>query len=221
MPETLSAVETRILGSLIEKQRTTPDYYPLTLNALTNACNQISNRDPVVSFDEKTVVRGLDSLREKKLVWMVAAAGSRVPKYEQRFTEALALKEPEAAVLCLLMLRGPQTPGEIRSRAGRLHEFANLEEVESVFQALAARPDPLVKSLPRQPGMREVRWAHLLSGEVEWTPSATAEPRPEAAALEVRQEDERIARLEDEMRTVRQTLDELRQQFEQFKKQFD
>jgi len=221
MPETLSAVEVRILGSLIEKQRTTPDYYPLTLNALTNACNQISNRDPVVSFDEKTAVRGLDSLREKKLVWMVAAAGSRVPKYEQRITEALELKDPEAAVLCLLMLRGPQTPGEIRSRSGRLHEFADLEEVQSVLDTLSARPDPLVASLPRQPGMREIRWAHLLSGEVEWTPTAPAEPRPEAAALQVREEDERIARLEDEIRTLRQTLEELTQQFEQFKKQFE
>jgi len=221
MPETLSAVEVRILGSLIEKQRTTPDYYPLTLNALTNACNQISNRDPVVSFDEKTVVRGLDSLREKKLVWMVAAAGSRVPKYEQRITEALELKDPEAAVLCLLMLRGPQTPGEIRSRSGRLHEFADLEEVQSVLDTLSARPDPLVASLPRQPGMREIRWAHLLSGEVEWTATAPAEPRPEAAALQVRKEDERIARLEDEIRTLRQTLEELTQQFEQFKKQFE
>ncbi len=220
MPETLSAVEVRILGSLIEKQRTTPDYYPLTLNALTNACNQVSNRDPVVSFDEKTVVRGLDSLREKKLIWMVAAAGSRVPKYEQRITEVSGLKEPEAAVLCLLMLRGPQTPGELRSRSGRLHEFGDLEEVDSTLKALADRPEPLVSSLPRQPGMREIRWAHLLSGEVEWTPTA-AEPRPEAAALQVRQEDERIARLEDEIRTLRQTLEELKQQFEQFKRQFE
>ena len=218
---TLSAVEVRILGSLIEKQRTTPDYYPLTLNALTNACNQVSNRDPVVAFDEKTVVRGLDSLREKKLVWMVAAAGSRVPKYEQRITEALELKEPEAAVMCLLMLRGPQTPGEIRSRSGRLHEFANLEEVQSVLDALSGRPDPLVKSLPRQPGTREIRWAHLMSGEVEWAPPPAAEPRPEAAALQVRQEDERIARLEDDIRTLRQAVEDLKQQFEQFKRQFD
>ncbi len=221
MPDTLSALEVRILGSLIEKQKTTPDYYPLTLNALTNACNQVSNRDPVVSFDEKTVVRGLDSLRERKLAWMVAAAGSRVPKYEQRLTESLELKEPEAAVLCLLMLRGPQTPGEIRSRSGRLHEFKSLEEVETVLQALSARSAPLVKSLPRQPGMREIRWAHLLSGEVEWTPPVAAEPRPEAAALQVRQEDERIARLEDEVKALRQAVAELRQQFEQFKKQFD
>ncbi len=221
MTEALSPVEVRILGSLIEKQKTTPDYYPLTLNALTNACNQISNRDPIVSFDEKTVVRGLDSLREKKLVWMVTAAGSRVPKYEQRITEALQLKDPEAAVLCLLMLRGPQTPGEIRSRSGRLHEFGKLEEVQLVLEALSARPDPLVASLPRQPGTREIRWAHLLSGEVEWTPPAAAEPRTEAAALQVRQEDERTARLEDEIRTLRQTFEELKQQFEEFKKQFE
>jgi len=221
MSETLSAVEARILGSLIEKQRTTPDYYPLTLNALTNACNQTSNREPVVTFDEKTVVRGLDSLREKKLVWMVAAAGSRVPKYEQRLTEALALKDPEAAVLCLLMLRGPQTPGELRSRSGRLHEFGNLEDVESVLSALSARPEPLVASLPRQPGMREIRWAHLLSGEVEWTPPSAAEPRPEPAALEVRQEDERIARLEDDVRALRQTVEDLSRQFAEFRKQLE
>src|SRR5512135_1782010 len=123
MVETLDDVEVRILGALMEKQRTTPEYYPLTLNALTNACNQLSNREPVVSFDEKTVVRGLDSLRERKLVWVVTAAGSRAPKYEQRLTEALELKEPEGAIICLLLLRGPQTPGELRGRSGRLFNF--------------------------------------------------------------------------------------------------
>jgi len=219
--EILNPVEVRVLGSLVEKQITTPEYYPLTLNALTNACNQISNRDPVVSFDEKTVVRAIESLREKQLVWMVTGSG-RVPKYEHRLTEALRLAEQEVAVLCVLMLRGPQTAGEIRSRTGRLYEFQELSEVELTLEALTtAEPGPLVVKLPRQAGMKESRHAHLLSGEVRFEPQESAPPRPEPAALEVRAENERIARLEETIETMSQELTELKQQFLDFKKQFE
>ena len=219
MDQKLTAVEVRVLGSLIEKEITTPEYYPLTLNALVNACNQISNRDPVVSFDEKTVARALEDLREKKLVWMVTGVG-RVPKYEHRFAEALKLAEQELAVLCVLMLRGPQTVGEIRGRTGRLYEFKELEEVELTLQALMSAELPLVVKLPRQPGTKESRYAHLLSGEVQIEEREVA-PRIEPAVIEVRQENEKIAKLEEELAQVRIELSELKQQFVDFKKQFE
>jgi len=215
----LNQVEIRVLGSLIEKEITTPEYYPLTLNALINACNQLSNREPVVSFDEKTVVRALESLREKKLTWMVTGVG-RVPKYEHRFTEALQLAEQEAAVLCILMLRGPQTVGEIRGRTGRLYDFKELEEVELTLQALMAAQAPLVTRLPRQPGTKESRYAHLLAGEVQ-VEEREVTPRLEQATIEVRQENERFERLENELAEVKLELDQLKQQFLDFKKQFE
>ena len=219
MDQILTQVEVRVLGSLIEKEITTPEYYPLTLNALVNACNQLSNRDPVVSFDERTVARALESLREKKLAWMVTGIG-RVPKYEHNFSEALKLAEQELAVLCVLMLRGPQTVGEIRGRTGRLYEFKELEEVELTLQALMTADPPLAVKLPRQPGTKESRYAHLLAGEVQVEEREVA-PRLEPATLEVRQENERIAKLEEELAHVRGELAELKQQFVDFKKQFE
>ena len=223
-PVILNRVEVRVLGSLIEKQITTPEYYPLTLNALTNACNQTSNRDPVVSFDDKTAVRALESLREKKLVWMVTGAGSRVPKYEHRMAETFTLAEQEVAVLGVLMLRGPQTVGEIRGRTARMYEFQSLDEVEQVLDALMiSEPHPFVTKLPRQPGTKESRYAHLLGGEVkiERIEEQPAIARLEPAALEVRAENERMAKIEEEMEALRLELSELRQQFLEFKKQFE
>lgn len=214
----LNPVEVRVIGSLIEKQITTPEYYPLTLNALVNACNQTTNRDPVVSYDEKTVARALESLRERSLIWMVT--GSRVPKYEHRFTEQLKLAEQEISVMCVLMLRGPQTAGEIRGRTGRLYEFASLEEVEIVIESLMTAEPPFVMKLPRQPGTKESRYAHLLSGEVH-VEQQEVQPRPEPVMQEVRAENEKIARLESEVETLRQELQELRQQFLDFKSQFE
>jgi len=208
-----------VLGSLIEKEITTPEYYPLTLNALVNACNQISNRDPVVSFDEMTVARALESLREKKLAWMVTGVG-RVPKYEHRFTEALQLAAQEVAVLCVLMLRGPQTVGEIRGRTTRLYEFKELEEVELTLQALLSAQPPLALKLPRQPGTKESRYAHLLAGAVQIEEREVA-PRLEPATVAIRQENERLAALEDETAQLRSDLQELKQQFLDFKKQFE
>jgi len=215
----LTAVEVRVLGSLIEKEITTPEYYPLTLNALVNACNQISNRDPVVSFDDKIVARALEDLREKELVWMVTGVG-RVPKYEHRFAEALKLAEQELAVLCVLMLRGSQTVGEIRGRTGRLYEFKELEEVELTLQALMTAEPPLVVKLPRQPGTKESRYAHLLSGEVQIEEREVA-PRIEPAVLEVHRENEKFAKLEEDLAQVRIELSELKQEFVDFKKQFE
>src|SRR5215471_4952271 len=167
MKLTLTPVEARVLGSLIEKQITTPEYYPLSLNALTNACNQKSNRDPVVSFDEHTVLQATDGLREKKLGWVIKKADSRVLKYGHIFPEAFHLSPPEVAVLCVLMLRGPCTPGEIRAASGRLFNFEGLPEVEAALQALMENEQgALAAKLPRQPGRKESRYAHLLAGEV-------------------------------------------------------
>ena len=219
MDQILTTTEVRVLGSLIEKELTTPEYYPLTLNALTNACNQISNRDPVVSYDDKTVARALESLREKKLAWMVTGVG-RVPKYEHRFNEALQLAEQEVAVLCVLMLRGPQTVGEIRGRTGRLYEFKELEEVELTLQALMAAQPQLVTRLPRQPGTKESRYAHLLAGEVQFEDREVT-PRLEPATIEIREENERLAKLEGHVAELRADLELLKQQFLEFKKQFE
>ena len=219
----LTPAEVRVLGSLIEKQITTPEYYPLTLNALINACNQVSNRDPVVSFDDKVVARALESLREKKLVWLVTGVGSRVPKYEHRMTETFTLAEQEVAVMCVLMLRGPQTPGEIRGRTSRMYEFQSLEEVDQVLDALmVAEPNPFVIRLPRQPGTKEARYAHLLAGEVKIEEHSQASaPKMEPAMLEVRAENERMARLEQQIETLQLELGELKQQFLEFRKQFE
>lgn len=217
----LNPMEVRVLGSLVEKELTVPDYYPLTLNALTNACNQSSNRDPVMALDEHTVVRALDGLRDKKLAYLFDGAQSRVPKYGHRFGELFELTGPEVAALCVLMLRGPQTVGEIRGRTGRMHEFATLPEAEAVLEALAAKsPRPLVVKLPRQPGLKEQRYTHLLGGVPEITVSATV-PAPEAATLAVRAENERIARLEEETAALRREIEGLKEEFAKFRKQFE
>jgi uncharacterized protein YceH (UPF0502 family) len=220
----LNAEEVRILGALIEKQVTTPEYYPLTLNALRQACNQLSNRDPVVAFDERTVAWTLESLRDRKLIRVVTTADGRVPKYRHVLDEALGLKSPEMAVMCVLMLRGPQTVGEIRTRTERLYPFSALSFVETTLEDLMTRDAPLVVKLPRLSGQKESRYAHLLGGEVQVaaeTESSSSPQRAEAVTLEVRGERERIARLEDELKTVRAELAELREGFAEFKKQFE
>src|SRR5262245_5341782 len=202
--DTLNDVEVRVLGSLIEKEITTPDYYPLSLNALVAACNQSSNRNPVVHFDEATVARTLDTLREKKLVHMVDRLESRVTKYRHVLYEALSLGRPAIAVICVLMLRGPQTVGEIRTRTNRLYDFSSLDEVETTLNSLGSGESPLVIRLPRQTGQKEVRYAQLLSGEVK-----VMESEPESEP-----ELDRIGKLEKE-------VEDLKKQFEQFRKQFE
>jgi uncharacterized protein YceH (UPF0502 family) len=201
----LNEIEVRVLASLIEKESTTPEYYPLSLNSLTLACNQKTNRDPVVSFDENTVREALDSLRAKKLARPVA--GSRVVKYEHSFLEVLNLGRRELALLCTLMLRGPQTVGELRDRSDRLRSFSDLEEVEACLEGLMhIEPAPLVTRFARQPGMKEPRYMHLLSGETE-------PPAPKAAA--------RSATLEEQIEALRQELHELRDEFSRFRRQFE
>src|SRR5450755_652541 len=163
----LNQVETRVLGALIEKDVTTPDYYPLSLNALVNACNQKNNRDPVMNLDEEAVRQALNALQEKRLAGPTSSADSRVTKYEHRLQEVFNFTRGETAILCVLLLRGPQTPGELRGRTERMHRFEDLGDVQSTLQKLMQREPPLAAVLPRQPGTKESRYAHLLSGEVE------------------------------------------------------
>ena len=217
----LNPVELRVLGSLVEKDITTPEYYPMTLKALTSACNQTSNRNPVVSLSEHDVVLGLDALRERKLAFMFQGAESRVPKYGHRFLESFGLARPEAAVMCVLLLRGPQTAGEIRGRTGRMHEFAGLAETAATLDGLAARaPEPLVARLPRQAGFKEQRYAHLLAGDAP-APAPGPEPGPaiSGAPAATRPEDERLDRLETEGAALRAEVAELRRQVAELKKQ--
>ena len=209
MELTLHPVEVRVLGALLEKEITTPEYYPLSLNALVNACNQKSNRDPVVHFDEASVEEALASLRDQGLLLTITGAGSRVPKYGHRISEKLNLGRRELAVLCELMLRGPQTLGELRNHAERMHRFDDLAELEAVLE----RQAELVIKLPRRPGEKEARYAHLLSG----TPAAgDAETEPPAPPRL-----DRIGALEGEVARLRSDLEDLKRQLAGFQKQFE
>jgi uncharacterized protein YceH (UPF0502 family) len=202
----LEGAEARVLGSLLEKEIATPEYYPLSLNALVNACNQKSNRDPVVSYDEDTVENALLDLRTKGLAVRISGE-SRVPKHGQRFTEKFNLGRREAAILCVLLLRGPQTPGELRGRTERLYTFDDLEGVESTLTRLAEMG--FVKRLPRQTGFKESRYAHLLSGDVETVEEAAA-----AGAERTPSDRERIAALESALAALRAEFDAFRSRFE-------
>ena len=214
MTTILTDIETRVLGSLIEKQVTTPEYYPLTLNALTLACNQKNNRHPVTSYTESQVADAVESLREKNLSYVFYGSTSRVPKYKHVVPEVMHLSPPETALMCVLMLRGPQTPGELRGNAARLHEFSGLEEVEAVLNGLITHePEPLVIRLPRQVGQKEVRFAHLLSGEinVDALPVETERPSRQSG----------IERLEQKVDALTAEVEKLKDQFDQFRKQFE
>jgi hypothetical protein len=219
METILNEVEIRILGCLIEKEMTTPDYYPLTLNSLTTACNQKSNREPVVNFDETAVVVGLDSLRHKGLAMQAHGEGSRVPKYRHTLFEKLFLEPNQLALLCELLLRGPQTVGELRGRAERMHSFADLAAVETVLSELMEREPPLLCKLPRQPGRKEHRFAHLLAGQPAFADDEKLSAEP--ARLVVAASDERIARLEADVATLRDEVATLRRQMDAFKAQFE
>ena len=218
MPEQINETEARILGSLVEKQLTTPEYYPLTLNALTLACNQKNNRNPVSSYTEDQVAAALESLREKNLTYVFYGSTSRVPKYKHVVPEVMHLSHPEVAVMCVLMLRGPQTPGELRGNASRLHEFTGLDDIEQTLNDLITRDEPLVVRLPRQSGQKEVRFAHLLSGDIDLESLAS---ESEHAATPKRSSHEQIDRLEQKVDALTTEFESLRQQFEQFKKQFE
>lgn len=213
----LNEIEVRVLGSLVEKQLTTPEYYPLTLNALAAACNQKSNREPVMSLDEASILAALDSLRERNLVYLFHGSTSRVVKYKHMLPSVYDLDPAETAVMCVLMLRGPQTTGEIRGRTDRLFEFQGLSQVQETLDALARRDEPLVIKLERQPGQKDARHAHLLSG----SDNIDVAPMLRARAGGVNADDERITALEIEIGNLRNDVAGLRATFDEFKKQFE
>jgi len=212
-------IEVRVLGSLIEKELTTPEYYPLSLNSLTSACNQKSNRDPVMALSEEDVVRALDSLRFKQLV-VLSADGGRVPKYRHLLAEKMGLIPAELAIICELLVRGPQTLGELRTRGERMHPFGDLAAVEEVLQELMQRDKPLVTLLPRLPGRKEGRYAQLFSGLPD-LPVEEQRTAPEAARVRVAAENDRIVKLEAEVTALRDEVAELRELMNEFKRQFE
>jgi uncharacterized protein YceH (UPF0502 family) len=220
----LNDVEVRVLGSLIEKQTTTPEYYPMTLNALVNACNQKSNRDPVVSHSEDTVMVALDTLRAKKLVMeLIPSSGSRVHKFEHRIPEHFNFDRRQIAVMCVLMLRGPQTPGELHSRTERLYHFSGLDEVESTLTRLMEwEPEPLVAKLARIPGTREARYTHLLAGDLAvsrveaFSTAGTAQTEAPASLAGAT-----ALALEEEVASLKERVSALEREFEEFRRQFE
>src|SRR5271169_4349153 len=211
--DSLSDVEVRVLGALIEKDITTPDYYPLSLNALVNACNQKNNRDPVMTLNEDVVSGVLESLQEKRLAGPASGADSRVPKYEHRLQEVFNFDRREIAILCVLLLRGAQTPGELRGRTERMYRFEELEDVHATLDRLSQREPPLVAVLPRQPGTKESRYMHLFSGN-----TAAAEP-PRAAENPTSQD--RLTILESEVAELREEIAGIQEQLAAFRKQFE
>jgi uncharacterized protein len=221
MPTILSEVEVRVLGALVEKQLTTPEYYPLTLNSLTLACNQKNNRNPVTSYDENTVAHALETLREKNLTYAFHGSTSRVPKYKHVMPEVMHLSPPELAVMGALLLRGPQTVGELRGSASRFHEFSGLEEVETTLNDLISKePEAMVVRLPRQPGQKDARFVHLLSGPP--SPEYLAEVEAHSKTGHSRRDEtDKVDKLEREIEGLKEEFRTLQQQFEEFKKQFE
>src|SRR6202035_3284471 len=220
----LSEIETRVLGCLIEKDITTPDYYPLSLNALVNACNQKNNRDPVMTLEEETVRHALSTLQEKRLAGPASGADSRVTKFEHRLQEVFNFDRREIAVVCVLLLRGPQTPGELRGRTERMYHFEALDDIVSTLDRLALREPPLARVLPRQPGTKESRYTHLFSGEPP-TPdlgeSISVARAPSPAIAGANSVSDRVGMLEEEVARLRQDLSEVQQQLAAFRKQFE
>lgn len=216
MPVIITETEARILGSLVEKQLTTPEYYPLTLNALTAACNQKSNRDPVMSLGETEILAAIDSLRDKNLVYLYYGSTSRTVKYKHMLPNVYELDEAAVAIITLLLLRGPQTAGEMRGRADRLYEFAGIGEVQESLDLLAHREEPLVIKLERQAGQKESRYAHLLSGEIDVSQMNFAAEKPASSGG-----NERVEKLESEVEGLKTEVAELKAMFEEFRKQFE
>ena len=212
----LTPTEARVLGALIEKEITTPEYYPLSLNALVNACNQKNNREPVMALDEVEVRQALHGLEDEHLAGPVRG-DSRVPKYEHHVQEVFNFTRGEIAIVCVLLLRGPQTPGELRGRTERIYSFDELSDVQNVLQRLMAREPALVTVLPRQPGTKEARYAHLLSGDVQGFESASASAYATASsspvhAAEDAELQERVNQLEAEVAALSRELGDLREQ---------
>jgi len=217
MPIVLDQIEARVLGSLVEKQLTTPEYYPLTLNSLNSACNQKSNREPVMVLTETEVLAATDSLREKNLVYTFHGSTSRTVKYKHVMPSVFELKPPAVALITLLLLRGPQTVGELRGRSERLYEFSGLDEVQETLDELTRREEPLVVKLERQPGQKDARYAHLLSGEIDVASLPASRERATGATTSI----DRIDKLEEEVAALRTELDEFRATFGEFRKQFE
>ena len=217
----LTEIETRVLGSLIEKDITTPDYYPLSLNALVNACNQKNNRDPVMALDENAVRDALATLQEKRMAGPASGADSRVTKFEHRLQEVFNFDRREIAVVCVLLLRGAQTPGELRGRTDRMYHFDALEDVVSSLDRLVQRDPPLVAVLPRQPGTKESRYMHLFSGEPPQELMVTRTHSPANAPASPGNDSERITTLEQEVARLRADLTEVQHQLAAFRKQFE
>jgi len=217
MAQNLTQTEVRVLGSLVEKQLTTPEYYPLTLNALIAACNQKSNRDPVVSYDEGTVMQALDMLRERNLVYVFHGSTSRVVKYKHMLPSVYELDPPETAAMTVLMLRGPQTVGEIRGRTDRLYDFESLAQVQETLDGLSRRQEPLAVKLERQAGQKDARYAHLLSGEVD----AASLPTPREKTATGNELNERVTKLEQEVKSLTAEVASLTNTLEDFRKQFE
>jgi uncharacterized protein len=211
----LNEIETRIVGCLVEKQLTTPEYYPLTLNALVAACNQKTNREPVTNYGESEIERALDILRDKNLVYVFYGSSSRVPKYKHMLPNVYELDERETALVSVLLLRGAQTVGELNQRTGRLYEFSGLNEISETLDGLAKREEPIVFRLERQPGQKEARYAHLLSGAIDIESYAR-----ESANAQLPRAD-RISELEREIENLKNEFNSFRETFEEFKKKFD
>jgi uncharacterized protein YceH (UPF0502 family) len=203
----LDAVEQRVLGSLIEKSKTTPDYYPMTLNGLTAACNQKTSRHPVVQYDEETVVLALDSLKKRGLINTATGGGSRTIKYKHNIALAYPLDFAEVAIICLLLLRGPQTPGELNTNSGRLFEFDSLDEVQQTLENLMKYEAPFVVQLPRRPGQKEARFTHLFGGEVDLTQEEFLPEEP--ARKSVNEMETRLAKVEQELAELKEAFDKL------------
>lgn len=218
MPEQLNENEARILGSLVEKQLTTPEYYPLTLNHLVNACNQKNNREPVMSLTESEVRTSVEALRDRNLIYVFYGSTSRVPKYKHMLPSVYELEPSETAVMAVLLLRGPQTLGELRTRTERMHEFQGLGEVQETLDGLSRRDEPLVVKLPVLPGQKEARFAHTLSGEIDVEALAAAHPGRSAQSSASA---DRIAKLEEEVTGLREEVESLKSTFEEFRKQFE
>ncbi len=218
----LNEIEVRVLGALIEKDITTPDYYPLSLNALVNACNQKNNREPVMALDEDAVSAALGTLQEKRLAGPASGADSRVTKYEHRLQEVFNFDRREIAVLCVLLLRGPQTPGELRGRTERMYRFEALDDVISTLDRLSQRQPALAAVLPRQPGTKESRYMQLFSGEAPTAEMMQAQARgPASSSPHYSLDEDRVLRLENEVAELRREVAEMRQQLATFRKQFE
>ena len=209
----LDASEVRVLGCLIEKELSTPDYYPMTINALRTACNQKTNREPVVDYSETEVVEALDGLQRKRLVGSASSSYGRAAKYRHALAEVMGLQRPQLAIIASVLLRGPQTSGEIRARTNRMYDFNSLDAVDAALEELQQREPPLVALVPRRPGQKEDRYAHLFSGE----PEESAAPAPPSA----KGADRRIEALEEQVESLKEDVRELTERFEKFRSQFE